>query len=64
MQATEILGDERLPLLTLYGEKNNMSMEVPASGGVIQGEAEPLYTWEVFFWTPRQIMSSGLVGQQ
>ena len=23
------------------------------SGGVIQGQAEPLRTWEVFFWTSR-----------
>ena len=53
MRATEILGDKRLPMLKAYGAKNNMSMEVPASGGVIQGVAEPLSTWEVFFWTPR-----------
>jgi hypothetical protein len=53
MRATEILGEQRLPMLEAYGAKNNMSMEVPASGGVIQGVAEPLSTWEVFFWTPR-----------
>jgi len=53
MRASEILGDERIPLLEAYGAKNNMSMSVPASGGVIQGVAEPLSTWEVFFWTPR-----------
>ncbi|MCZ6641042.1 MAG: hypothetical protein O7G86_13955 [Gammaproteobacteria bacterium] len=53
MQASEIIGDQRLPMLEAYGAKNNMSMTVPASGGVIQGVAEPLHTWEVFFWTPR-----------
>ncbi len=53
MRATEILGDDRLPLLEAYGAKNGMSMDVGPSGGVIQGVAEPLRTWEVFFWTPR-----------
>ena len=53
MRATEILGDARIPLLEAYGARNGMSMEVGPSGGMIQGEAEPLRTWEVFFWTPR-----------
>ena len=54
MTATEIVEDgERIAMLESYGAKNRMSMDVPASGGVIQGEAEPLRTWEVFFWTPR-----------
>ena len=53
MRATEILGDDRLPLLEAYGEKNGMRMDAGPSGGMIQGQAEPLSTWEVFFWTPR-----------
>ncbi len=53
MRATEILGDDRLPLLEAYAAKHGMSMDVGPSGGVIQGQAEPLRTWEVFFWTPR-----------
>lgn len=53
MRATEILGDERLPLLRAYGEKNGMPMDTGPAGGMIQGQAEPLSTWEVFFWTPR-----------
>ena len=53
MRATEILGDDRLPLLTAYGEKNGMRMDTGPSGGMIRGQAEPLSTWEVFLWTPR-----------
>ena len=53
MRATEVLGDARIPMLEAYGAKNGMSMDVGPSGGVIQGVAEPLRTWEVFFWTPR-----------
>ncbi len=54
MRATEIIEDrERIPMLETWGDRIGMSMDVPASGGVIQGEAEPLRTWEVFFWTPR-----------
>ena len=40
-------------MLETYAAKHNMDMEVPVSGGVIQGTAEPLSTWEVFFWTAR-----------
>ena len=53
MRATEILGDDRLPLLAAYGEKNGMRMDAGPSGGMLRGQAEPLRTWEVFFWTPR-----------
>lgn len=53
MRATEILGDDRLPLLAAYGEKNGMPMDAGPSGGMLRGQAEPLRTWEVFFWTPR-----------
>ena len=35
------------------GAKTGMSMDVGPSGGVIQGVAEPLRTWEVCFWTAR-----------
>ena len=53
MKATEIPGDARIPMLEASAAKHNMSMDVGPSGGVIQGVAEPLRTWEVFFWTPR-----------
>lgn len=53
MRAAEVLGDDRLPLLEAYGEKNGMPMDAGPSGGMIRGQAEPLRTWEVFFWTPR-----------
>ncbi len=53
MRATEILGDDRIPLLEAYGAKNGMPMDAGPSGGMIRGQAEPLRTWEVFFWTPR-----------
>ena len=44
MQATEVLGDARLPMLELYGGRP-LQME--------GGGPEPLRDWEVFFWTPR-----------
>ena len=48
MTATEVVGDSRLPLLELWGQKAGRSLdEVPYSG------AEPLRDWEVFVWTPQ-----------
>ena len=35
MRATEILGDDRLPLLEAYGGKNGMRMDAGPSGGMI-----------------------------
>ena len=47
MQATEILGDARLPLLELYSGKTGMPMDRAVGG------PDPLRDWEVFLWTPR-----------
>ncbi len=53
MKATEILGDARIPYLESYGANNNMPMRYDFDGEIIRGQNEPLYTWEVFYWTPR-----------
>ena len=53
MTATEIFGDERLPYLESYGNNNRMPMGYDFDGEIIRGQTEPLYTWEVFYWTPR-----------
>ena len=47
MRATEILGDERLPLLELYSGKTGLPMDTAVGG------PDPLRNWEVFLWTPR-----------
>ena len=47
MQATEVLGDARLPLLELYSDKSGMPMDMAIGG------PDPLRDWEVFLWTPR-----------
>ena len=47
MQATEILGDARLPMLELYSGRTGLPMDRPVGG------PDPLRDWEVFFWTPR-----------
>ena len=47
MQATEILGDARLPMLEQYSAKSGMPMDIPAGG------PDPLRDWEVFLWTAR-----------
>lgn len=54
LNAREITGDARIPYLESYGGKNNMPMAYDFTGEVIPGTNEPLYTWEVFYWTPRQ----------
>ena len=53
LQATEILGDARIPYLESYGGNNRMNMNYDFEGEVIVGVNEPLHTWEVFYWTPR-----------
>ena len=53
MAATGILGDDRIPMLEAFGVKTGLSMDVVVAGRVIQGVAESLRTWEVFFWTAR-----------
>ena len=32
---------------------NRMPMGYDFTGEIIAGQTEPLYTWEVFYWTPR-----------
>ena len=50
MEATEVLGDARLPLLEQWGAKaGGRSIDEPVYEG-----AELLREWEVFFWTPRE----------
>lgn len=54
MNAREIVGDDRLPYLELWGEKTGRDgLEYDFEGEIIRGVNEPLYTWEVFYWTPR-----------
>ena len=53
MKATEIFADARTPYLESYGGNNRMSMGYDFDGEIIPGQNEPLYTWEVFYWTPR-----------
>lgn len=52
LQATEILGEARIPYLRLYGGPD-ADLDFQQSGGVIVGTAEPLRDWEVFYWAPR-----------
>ncbi len=47
MQAREILGDARLPMLEQWSEKTGMPMDIAVGG------PDPLRDWEVFLWTPR-----------
>ena len=47
MQATEILGDARVPMLELYSGKTGMPLDRAVGG------PDPLRDWEVFLWTPR-----------
>ena len=47
MEATEVLGDARIPLLEQYSARGGMPMDTAVGG------PEPLREWEVFFWTPR-----------
>ena len=47
MQAPEILGDARIPMLELWSGRTRMPMDIAVGG------PDPLRDWEVFFWTPR-----------
>ncbi len=47
MRATEVLGDDRIPLLEQYSARTGLPMDVAVGG------PDPLRDWEVFFWTPR-----------
>ena len=47
MEATEVLGDARIPMLEQYSARGGMPMDTAVGG------PEPLREWEVFFWTSR-----------
>jgi hypothetical protein len=47
MRATEVLGDDRIPMLQAYSDKTGMPMDRAVGG------PDPLRDWEVFFWRPR-----------
>ena len=47
MRATEVTGDDRIPLLEQWSAKTGMPMDTPVGG------PDPLRDWEVFVWTPR-----------
>ena len=47
MQATEIMGEARLPMLELYSGKTRLPMDRAVGG------PDVLRDWEVFLWTPR-----------
>jgi hypothetical protein len=47
MEATEVLGNARIPMLEQYSARGGMPMDRAVGG------PEPLREWEVFFWTPR-----------
>ena len=47
MQATEILGAKRLPMLQLFSDKTGLPMDRAVGG------PDPLRDWEVFLWTAR-----------
>ena len=47
MQATEIVGDARIPMLELWSGKTGMPMDRAVGG------PDPLRDWEVFLWTAR-----------
>ena len=48
MEATEILDERRIPMMTQWATKAGRSMDEPLYEG-----SEPMREWEVFFWTPR-----------
>lgn len=47
MRATEVLGDDRIPMLEAYSARTGLPMDRAVGG------PDPLRDWEVFFWTPR-----------
>jgi hypothetical protein len=48
MEAKEILGQARIPMMEQWAAKAGRSIDEPLYAG-----SEPLRDWEVFFWTPR-----------
>ena len=53
LQATEIFGDARLPMLNAYGASNGIQMGYNFENELVAGQNEPLHMWEVFYWTTR-----------
>jgi hypothetical protein len=47
MRATEVLGEDRIPMLEAYSARTGLPMDIPMGG------PDPVRDWEVFFWTPR-----------
>lgn len=54
LNAREIVGEARIPYLESYGRKNGIPMGYDFRGEIVPGVNEPLYTWEVFYWTARE----------
>ena len=48
MEATEILDERRLPMMSQWAASSGRTLDEPLYAG-----SEPLREWEVFFWTPR-----------
>ncbi len=48
MEATEIMGAERLEMMGQWAAKSGRSLDEPLYPG-----SEPLREWEVFYWTPQ-----------
>ena len=48
MEATEIVGDQRLAMMEQWASKSGRSLDEPLYAG-----SEPLREWEVFFWEPK-----------
>ncbi len=48
MEATEIMGEERIAMMSQWAGKSGRTLDAPLYEG-----SEPLRDWKVFFWTPR-----------
>ena len=48
MEATEIMGEERIAMMSQWAGKSGRTLDDPLYEG-----SEPLRDWKVFFWTPR-----------
>ena len=53
VRAREIVGEARQPYLQAYADKYNRPMGYDFAGEIVTGVNEPIYTWEVFYWTGR-----------
>jgi hypothetical protein len=48
MEAAEIMGEERIAMMSQWAGKSGRTLDDPLYEG-----SEPLRDWKVFFWTPR-----------